>query len=170
MLSPRLKLPGGAPFPARDLAVLLAMGVIVVSTVAASIGLPPLLKGLAAPADPSFEAEEARARAAAAHAAIAAIERLEKQRSDHQPDSNIAIAAAARVIGTYRARFDSRAGHAEAAALAWRGNAIEHEMRLAGIRAERNDVFHDLRARKLGSETARKLIRELDLLEARLLA
>ena len=167
MLSPRLKLPGGAPFPARDLAVLLAMGVIVVSTVAASIGLPPLLKGLAAPADPSFEAEEARARAAAAHAAI---ERLEKQRSDHQPDSNIAIAAAARVIGTYRARFDSRAGHAEAAALAWRGNAIEREMRLAGIRAERNDVFHELRARKLGSETARKLIRELDLLEARLLA
>ena len=116
-----------------------------------------------------FEAEEARARVAAAHAAIAEIERLEKQRSDQQPDADIAIAAAARVIGTYSARIDSLAGDAEAVALAQRGDAIEREMRLAGIRAERSDIFRELRARKLGSETARKLIRELDLLEARLL-
>ena len=87
VLSLPLTLPGGAPFPARDLAVLLAMGVIVVSLVAASIGLPLLLKGLVAPADPSFAAEEVRARVAAAHAAIAEIERLEKQRSDQQPEA-----------------------------------------------------------------------------------
>ena len=92
---------------------------------------------------------------------------MEKQRSDQQPDADIAIAAAARVIGTYRARIDSRAGDAEAVALARRGDAGEREMRLAGIRAERSDIFRELRARKLGSETARKLIRELDLLEAR---
>ena len=42
-------------------------------------------------------------------------------------------------------------------------------MRLAGIRAERKDIFRELRGRKLGRETARKLIRELPLLEARLL-
>ncbi|CAN5604253.1 Na+/H+ antiporter [soil metagenome] len=167
VLSLPLALPGGAPFPARDLAVLLAMGVILLSLVAASIGLPLLLKGLAAPADPSFEAEEARARVAAAHAAIAAIERLEKQRSDAQPDADIAIDAAARVIGIYRARIDSQSGNAEGDALLRRGDVIERGMRLAGIRAERNDIFRELRARKLGSETARKLIRELDLLEAR---
>ena len=34
-------------------------------------------------------------------------------------------------------------------------------MRLAGIRAERKDIFRELRGRKLGRETARKLIREL---------
>ena len=169
VLSLPLTLPGGAPFPARDLAVLLAMGVIVVSMMAASIGPPLLLKGLVAPADPSFEAEEACARVAAAHAAIAEIERLEKQRSDQQPDADIAIAATARVIGTYRACIDSRAGDAEAVELARRSDVIEREMRLAGIRAERSDIFRELRARKLGSETARKLIRELDLLEARLL-
>lgn len=39
-------------------------------------------------------------------------------------------------------------------------------MRLAGLQAERDYLFGELRARRLGSETARKLIRELDLLEA----
>ena len=170
VLSLPLLLPSGAPFPGRDLAVLLAMGVIIVSLVAASIGLPLLLGGLALPADPSREAEEASARIAAAHAAIGEIERLQRARSKDQPDADIVVAAAARVMDIYRARIESRAGDAEAVARARQGEAIEREMRLAGLAAERTEIFRELRGRKLGSETARKLVREIDLLEARHLA
>lgn len=165
-----LMLPGGVPFPARDLALLLAMGVIVVSLLGASIGLPLLLKGLDLPADPLLSErarEEAAARMQAAQAAIAEIERLERQRTDVQPEADVLVAAAARVVALYRARIDSRAGDAASVALAEQGEVIERRLRLAGLQAERKHLFAELRARRLGSETARKLIRELDLLEAR---
>lgn len=169
VLSLPLMLPGGTPFPARDLAILLAMGVILVSLLAASIGLPWLLQGLDMPPDPRRAAEEAAARLSAAHAAIAAIEHQQRERPepDADPEADLALAAAARVIAGYRARIDSRTGSRAAVALAERGQAIERALRLVGLQAERDDVFRDLRARQVGSETARKLIRELDLMEAR---
>ncbi|MEO7468261.1 MAG: Na+/H+ antiporter, partial [Sphingobium limneticum] len=48
-----LALNDGTPFPARDLAIFLAAGVIVVSLILASIALPFLLKGLTMPPEPS---------------------------------------------------------------------------------------------------------------------
>ena len=171
VLSLPLLLPGGAAFPARDLAIFLAMGVIIVSLVAASIGLPLLLKGLDMPVDASRDVEESTARINAAHAAIREIERIEHARTETQTDGDaeiaVTVAAAARVMEIYRARIESRAGDAEAIALAKRGELAEREMRLAGLQAERAYLFRELRARRLGSDTARKLIRELDLLEAR---
>ena len=171
VLSLPLVLPGGASFPARDLAILLAMGVIIVSLLAASVGLPLLLKGLDMPVDPSLDAEETAARMAAAHVAIAEIERIERARTETQTEADadivVTVAAAARVLDIYRARIESREGDAEAIAIAKRGELAEREMRLAGLQAERAYLFGELRARRLGSDTAKKLIRELDLLEAR---
>jgi CPA1 family monovalent cation:H+ antiporter len=40
-------------------------------------------------------------------------------------------------------------------------------MRMAAVKAERAVIFGMLRSRQIGSETASKLVRELDLLEAR---
>ena len=121
VMSLPLALPDGSAFPARDLAILLAMGVITVSLVAASIGLPLLLKGLTLPVDPSLEAEEALARVTAAHAAIAEIERLEEQRPDDHAHAEVILAAAARVIDSYRARIESRTGDHGEVELARRG-------------------------------------------------
>ncbi|HEY4987408.1 MAG TPA: Na+/H+ antiporter, partial [Bradyrhizobium sp.] len=56
----------GSAFPARDLAVFLAAGVIIVSLVAASVSLPYLLRNLVLPPDPSLQEEEDLARVAAA--------------------------------------------------------------------------------------------------------
>jgi len=120
VMSLPLALPDGSAFPARDLAILLAMGVITVSLVAASIGLPLLLKGLTFPVDPSLEAEEALARVTAAHAAIAEIERLKEQRPDDHAHAEV-ILAAARVIDSYRARIESRTGDHGEVELARRG-------------------------------------------------
>jgi len=41
------------------------------------------------------------------------------------------------------------------------------EARLAALKAERAEIFRRTRRRELGSEAASKLIREIDLLEAR---
>jgi len=166
VMSLPLALPDGSAFPARDLAILLAMGVITVSLVAASIGLPLLLKGLTLPVDPSLEAEEALARVTAAHAAIAEIERLKEQRPDDHAHAEV-ILAAARVIDSYRARIESRTGDHGEVELARRGEAFERELRVAGLMAERTELFRELRNGNLGSATVHKLIREIDLLEAR---
>jgi monovalent cation/hydrogen antiporter len=40
-------------------------------------------------------------------------------------------------------------------------------MRIAAVKAERAAIFQMLRSQQIGSETAGKLVRELDLLEER---
>lgn len=157
----------GSPFPARDLAIFLAMGVIIVSILAASIGLPLLLRGLEMPAEPSYQAEEDRARVAAAEAAIAEIERVQHKLAAGRTDADVYTAAAARVMDFYRARIEARSRKGEAAALARENESVERRMRMAAVKAERTMIFRMLRSQEIGSETAGKLVRELDLLEAR---
>jgi monovalent cation/hydrogen antiporter len=157
----------GTPFPARDLAILLAMGVIIMSLIAASIGLPLLLRGLEMPAETSGEAEEDRARIAAAEAAIAEIERVQTSLSGGRKDADIYIAAASRIMIIYRNRIEMCSQDSEAGALARGSNAAERKMRVAAIKAERTTIFGMLRKRQISSDTARKLVRELDLSEAR---
>ncbi|WP_445191517.1 hypothetical protein ACT009_13170 [Sphingomonas sp. Tas61C01] len=48
-----------------------------------------------------------------------------------------------------------------------RQDCVERDLRLIAIRAERDEVFRIVRERELGSAVAQKLVRELDLLEAR---
>jgi CPA1 family monovalent cation:H+ antiporter len=79
----------GAAFPARDLAIFLAAGVIIVSLVAASFGLPFLLKGLELPPEPSQQEEEDLARIAAAEAAIRAIEQAQHHMGEGRGDADL---------------------------------------------------------------------------------
>ncbi|QPI75469.1 Na+/H+ antiporter [Sphingobium sp. Cam5-1] len=162
-----LTMTDGTDFPARDLAIFLAMGVIIVSLIAASIGLPLLLRGLAMPAEASQVAEIDAARISAAEAAIAAIERAQHNMADGRTDADLYVAVAARIMESYRARIEARQS---ATANGGRGRqleGIEREMRLAALRAERAQLYRLVRRRELGSEAARRLVRELDLMEAR---
>jgi CPA1 family monovalent cation:H+ antiporter len=156
----------GSPFPARDLAIFLAMGVILVSLVAASLGLPVLLRGLKLPVE-SHDAAEQAARLAAAGAAITEIERVQHGLAEGRKDADLYVDAAARIMELYRRRIEHGSQEGEGADLARENNRIELMMRLAGLRAERAEIFRMLRTRALGSETAQGLIRELDLLEVR---
>jgi CPA1 family monovalent cation:H+ antiporter len=45
---------------------------------------------------------------------------------------------------------------------------IERQLRLAGLRAERDELYRLVRTRQLSEELVRRLVREIDLLEARL--
>jgi monovalent cation/hydrogen antiporter len=157
----------GSAFPARDLAIFLAMGVIIVSLIAGSIGLPLLLRGLELPDEPSYQAEEDRARVAAAEAAIAEIERVQHKLAAGRKDADVYMAAAARVMDFYRNRIEARSREGEAATLARESEDAERRMRMAAVKAERTVIFRMLRSQQIGSQTAGKLVRELDLLEAR---
>ncbi len=158
----------GSAFPARNLVIFLATAVIVVSLVMASVCLPFLLKGLKLPPEPKALAEEDSARAVAAEAAIEAIEQLQKAMKIGKKDTELYAEASARIMELYRRRIDNQGLHGEAATHLRRLEKVERELRLAGLRAER-EVFYELsRSRELSDETARKLVREADLMEARL--
>lgn len=163
-----LAMSDGSAFPARDLAILLAMGVIVVSLVAASIGLPLMMRGLEMPPEPSRDAEIEAARSAAAEAAIAEIERVQHQLAEGRKDADLYVHAASRLMDLYRERIDREAVLPEDFVDQRREERIERELRLAALKAERTEIFRRVRRRKLGTEAARKLVRDLDLAEARL--
>ena len=157
----------GSAFPARDLAIFLAAGVIIVSLVAASFSLPFLLKGLELPPEPSQQEEEDRARIAAAEAAIQAIEQAQHHMGEGRSDADLYIDAGVRIMELYRQRIDGRSTTGKEASLARKIDEIERRLRLTGLRAERTEIYRIARARRLSDETARKLVRELDLLESR---
>ena len=157
----------GSAFPARDLAIFLAAGVIIVSLVAASFSLPFLLKGLELPPEPSQQEEEDRARIAAAEAAIQAIEQAQHHMGEGRSDADLYTDAGVRIMELYRQRIDGRSTTGKEASLARKIDEIERRLRLTGLRAERTEIYRIARARRLSDETSRKLVRELDLLESR---
>lgn len=162
-----LTLTDGTPFPARDLAIFLAAGVILVSLVVATVGLPGVLKGLELPPEPSHQQAVDQARVAAAHAAIRAIESEQHAMGEGQGDPDLYTDASARVMELYRQRIDSRAQSLEATEAHSKADQIERRLRLAGLRAEREELFRRARSRELDDALARKLVRDIDLLEAR---
>jgi monovalent cation/hydrogen antiporter len=157
----------GSAFPARDLAIFLAAGVIIVSLVAASFSLPFLLKGLKLPPEPSPQEEEDLARIAAAKAAIRAIEKAQHHMAEGHSDVDLYTDAGVRIMELYRQRINGRSMTGKEASLARKIDEIERRLRLTGLRAERIEIYRIARARRLSDETSRKLVRELDLLESR---
>ncbi len=163
-----LLLPDGATFPARDLMIFLATAVILLSLLAASFGLPPLLKGLVLPSEPAAQREEDLARHAAATVAIAAVEKAQHELSSKTiaADADIYTNAATRVLAFYQRRLDCDASEGDAAQLR-KADKAERRLRLAALQAERAEIFELTRQHRISDETSRRLIRELDLAETR---
>ncbi len=157
----------GSTFPARDLAIFLAGGVIIVSLIAASMTLPFLLRDLQLPPEPSHQEEEDLARTAAAEAAIQAIERAQHDMGEGQSDADLYSDAAVRIMALYRQRIEGRAKVGKEAELVRKIDDIERRLRLVGLRAERDEFYRIARSRQLPDDIARKLVREVDLLESR---
>src|SRR5690606_16474212 len=162
-----LMLADGTPFPARDLAIFLAAGVIILSLMAASIALPPLLRGLKVPPEPGEEAELERARIAAAQAAIPAIEAALHDMAKGHTDANVYADAGARVMELYRRRLEGHTG-CENAVRVRQTDYVEARLRVAALSAEREVVFALARAHQISDQTARKLVRDVDLQEERI--
>ena len=160
----------GSPFPARDVAIFLAMGVILWSLAVASVGLPLLTRGLGATdlPDPARGRSEAQARVAAAEAAL---RRIQQVLAEPEPDRDAAAAraeAARRLNDAYHFRLDY-GDRAEAdAAHVHRLAASERKLRLAVLAAERDELFRLRRAHIIDDEAHGRLVREIDLVEASL--
>ena len=158
----------GAPFPARDTAISLAVGVILLSLLLASLALPPLARGLENfPAATAHDTEDV-ARVAAARAALRRIQQ-EARAADGEPATAARAAAAARLTDVYQRRIDF-GGRGEDAEEAGREAAAARELRLLALAAERDELYRLRRTGGLDDDVHRRLVRELDLLETSLLS
>ena len=160
----------GSLLPARNLAIFLATGVIIVSLVLASVALPILLKGVEMPPDNHAQTSEERARRAAAAAAIRALEQSERDldvaavhaRADEHAE------VVARLMEDYRQQIEQHSGNApDQFERNKKLDAIEKDLRVLALKAEREELLKLAKSRLLGEETARKLMREIDLQELR---
>ncbi|MBD8649645.1 Na+/H+ antiporter [Rhizobium sp. CFBP 13726] len=157
----------GTSFPARDLVIFLAAGVIILSLTAASIGLPYLLQNLELPPEDDHHQEEDTARIAAAEAAIRMIEKLQHAMSEGRTDADLYGEVGTRLMELYRQRIEGRSKLGDEAELLRKMEEVDKRFRLAALRAERDELFRLGRRRKISEEIARKLVREIDLAEAR---
>jgi CPA1 family monovalent cation:H+ antiporter len=162
-----LLMPDGSPFPARELVIFLATGVILFSLVGASIGLPHILKGLAVPQDSAEHQEEDHARREAANAAILAIRAAQQALEHDATEAEIFANAAARVIALYQRHVDGDIANEREAVQLSKADAMQRQLRLAGLKAEREHIFLLARRAEISDETSRKLVREIDLMESR---
>lgn len=162
-----LALPDGSAFPARELAIFLAAGAIIVSLVAASIGLPLLLHGLTLPPEAARQAREDNARSKAAEAAIRAVGRAQHNLGENQGEMDLYAEIGTRIMTQYRERIERRAKSGADAARGHAISQIERQLYVVGMRAERDEIYRMARAREIPDEMARRLVGELDLLETR---
>jgi len=159
---------GLTPFPARDLAIYLAAGVIIVSLIVASVALPFLLGGLQLPPEPAREEEEDRARSVAAEAALKAVEANKHKQATDLEDAALYAIVAANISDFYRQRVRDKGADGKIGNDVRRAYRVERELRLSAVKAERIEIIRLRRSRQISEEVARKLVRELDLVEARL--
>ena len=164
-----LMVPGGDAFPARDLVIFLAAAVILVSLVSASLMLPRLLRGLELPRDDSGRREEELARKLSSKSALAAVEKARQQLVEGQPVTVAQLYndAAARVSLLYRRNLEKGQGPDGDPEKFRRMEQVYRSLRAAGLSAEREELFRLTRRGQISDELARKLIRNLDLLESR---
>jgi len=161
-----LTLGDGRPFPGRELAILLAAGVLVGSLVLAAVALPLALRGYSLPPEPTQSDAERAARIAAAHAAVAAVQAAQRALPDAASGRGADVAA--RIVALYELRIEHHDA-ADASADAGEDDEIEHRLRLAGLEAERAEVRRIRDAEGIDDLGLRKLVREIDHQEARFL-
>jgi CPA1 family monovalent cation:H+ antiporter len=157
-------LPNGAPFPARDMVIVLAMGVILTSLIVAGLTLPLLLRD-AQVSEPPDNEEENLARVFSAQAALNAIAQLERELKE-AGEHNVTHGEALSMLQTlYAGVIESKSRSGWEAEQSRASENIERDLRVAAIKAERDAIFELLREERISSEVADKLIRELDLLQ-----
>ncbi|MFA9438564.1 Na+/H+ antiporter [Uliginosibacterium sp. sgz301328] len=158
------------PLPARDLAIFLAASVIILSLVMASIGLPRLLRDLGVPVENENHAEEDLASQASRRAAAKAIEQSlhELVGSNPHADPQLYTSVADRLIAGLALQAEGATEGEVDAALLREQARIEAVMRLAAIRASREELFRLARASIISDDVCMAAVRRLDMQEARL--
>ena len=162
-----LFLPDGTRFPARDLVIFLAMGVILLSLILASVTLPLLSKELVFAPPARRSSEERNARSAAAEAAIARLEKVSASMSKDGKEQ-VVMEAANRLLETYRRRLALGESSNDEAARMQEMARAERSLRLEALAAERDELYRRRISGELDDAIHLRLLREIDLMEATL--
>lgn len=162
-----LVLADGSSFPARDLVILLAAGVIVVTLVVANVGLPYVLSGIEVPPGTREQRQEDETRCAAARAAIVAVERVLGETGKATEDADLFAQAGARLIAHYREQIELRVHVGVGARRGLQIDEIERKLHLLALGAEREELYRIAQSGKVTDELIQDLVREIDLQESR---
>jgi monovalent cation/hydrogen antiporter len=153
----------GDDFPNRDLVIFLTFGVILVSLVVQGLSFPALLKLVGIEDEGRTEKEENKARIYATEAALGRLEEL----ADEDWVRNDTLERVRAMFNfrnqRFRSRFDPESdGEIE-------NRSLDYQRLLRELlAAERNAVFDLRRERRIDDVVMRRVIRDLDLEEARL--
>ncbi|SHF30663.1 sodium/proton antiporter, CPA1 family [Microbulbifer donghaiensis] len=166
VLSLPLLLPDGSGFPARELAVVIAMGVILTSLLLASFTLPPLVRRLPARPQMAEIGDERGARVAAARAALSRLQALRDGIEEKDEAAEVEREALDYLLDLYRRRLAR--GDSNRQQRVWMLARSEREFHLDALAAERDQLFRLRIERQIDDELHRKLVLEVDLIEASL--
>ena len=104
----------------------------------------------------------------AAIAAIAAVEQAQVALMQKDDECDMYPEAAGRVIALYQHRLDTTGvDNGDDAQRFRKLDEAERALRLAALQAERHAVYRLARSEHISDEISRKLVREIDLVEAR---
>ncbi len=167
VLSLPLLLRSGEVFPQRNLLIFIAAGVILLSLVVASIGLPLLLRGLPADNEDARLLELQRHRAKTVEAAIRALEAQTEELGLDAEGMALAAEVKAKIMAEYRQQLASD-DSGEARARLRQMEALEQRMRLQALRAQRLELYRLRHHHQVDDDLLSEILRELDISEARL--
>jgi monovalent cation/hydrogen antiporter len=153
----------GDRFPNRELIVFLTFSVIFGTLVVQGLTLPAVVRLLGIEDEGRAEKEETKARLFAAEAALARLEELAGEEWVREDT----LDRMRRFFGFRRERFRSRFDPESDGAVESRSQDYQRLMREL-LTAERNAVFDLRRERRIDDNVMRRVIRDLDLEEARL--
>jgi CPA1 family monovalent cation:H+ antiporter len=153
----------GNAFPSRELIIFLTFGVIFASLVVQGLSFPALLKVLGVEDEGRAEKEENKARIYATEAALARLEEL----ADEEWVREDTLDRVRRMFNFRRERFRSRFDPDSDGAIESRSLDYQRLLRELLV-AERTAVFDLRRERRIDDLVMRRVIRDLDLEEARL--
>ena len=169
VLSLPLLLSDGTPFPLRDVLVFIAAGVILLSLVVASIGIPLLLARLPEQSNDLLERERCEVRINAARAAITALEDVESSDADEPARAALQAEIKAGIIAEFRDELSSADDSEDARSLARLRDTLDGELRLLAIRAQRRELYRLRIAGVIDDLVVTEFLRELDIQETALM-
>lgn len=158
-----LLMPDGSLFPNRDVAIFLAMGVILCSLLIASIALPILTKGLVQ--DLPYDNDEIRARLALNEAAMTHLRELMNHPSEDMDEIAMRTEVGAQLLEIYGRRLDNTDETESDVYDLHRMIDMERQMSNSALKAKRDALYLMRKNKNINERVYHRLRDELDLKE-----
>ncbi|MGE8501607.1 MAG: Na+/H+ antiporter [Pseudomonas sp.] len=167
VMSLPLLLNSGEAFPERDLLILIAAGVILLSLLMASAALPRILPLLPQDNAALHEHELNRHRAKVLESAIRYLEREDERAAD--ADGAIAsVEIKAKLMSEYRDLLSRTRDTEESREDQREMDRMEYRLRLQALRTQRLELYRMRKDNELDDDLLSEILRDLDIAEARL--